>query len=100
MDAEIAAGTRLTTGVPPRVGVAGAWTRDPGYTLVQFAVKYLGFAFRSTHVERTTNCRLRVSGDLTLRELPRRVVLDWKGCPDDHPHRPPSPPRDGPYHCC
>jgi polyisoprenoid-binding protein YceI len=43
MNAEMPTRTRTRIAALPAVGVAGDWTINTGYTLVQFAVKQLGF---------------------------------------------------------
>jgi len=137
MNAEIATRNRSSVAAPPQAGLASDWTIDTAYTLVQFAVKHLGFTtahgrfpdiwgtihcgdeiepasasveatiaaasiatgdirldaylrsadflnvrrypritFTSTRVERVAKDRLQVTGDLTIRDVTREVVLE------------------------
>ena len=137
MDAQMATRTRSSIVAPRAVGPASDWTIDTVYTLVQFAVKHLGFttargrfadirgiihggdtahpastsvevtiaaasiatgdmqqdaylrstdfldveryptiSFTSTRVERMTNDRLEVIGDLSMRGVTRQVMLE------------------------
>jgi polyisoprenoid-binding protein YceI len=43
MDTEMTTGTRLTTELPPQVGVESEWKIDAAHSLVQFAVKHMMF---------------------------------------------------------
>jgi polyisoprenoid-binding protein YceI len=136
-DAEMATATHVTPAAPPQSEVVSDWTIDTGYSVVQFAVKHLGFTtargrftdirgtihcgdktdpastsvevtiaaasivtgdiqqdaflrstdfldveryptikFASTRVERTAKDRLRVTGDLIIRDVARQIVLE------------------------
>lgn len=68
VEAEIA-----TASIDTRQEQRDAHLRSPDFFEVE---KYPAIAFRSTSVERVKNDRYRITGDLTIRDVTREVVLE------------------------